>query len=194
MFENAVGSTIWMIFLRAVGTLLGSTLGYAAYQSGNGNQISMGAVIVILLIPAYYVQLGTRYQKAAMIFSVTMCVVSLSTHLHTVPGTSLENFSKRAVASLISQFLSFVYYLQWGFQTANLGNPTGFFRWWNRIPHTHHCIPRQSPNKAQRIPRFRNLPNQYNGNLCCSWCGRKANPYAEAPPVPEAFRTCSQEG
>lgn len=104
MFENAVGSTVWMIFLRAVGTLLGSTLGYAAYQSGHGNEISMGVIIVVLLIPAYYIQLGTKYQKAAMIFSVTMCVVSLSTHLHTVPGTSLENFSKRAVASLISQF------------------------------------------------------------------------------------------
>jgi len=107
MFENAVGSTVWMIFLRAAGTVLGSTLGYAAYESGHGNTITMGAIILILLIPAYYVQLGTKYQKAGMIFTVSMCVVSISTHLQTVPGTSFENFYKRASASLISMFSPF---------------------------------------------------------------------------------------
>jgi len=107
MFENAVGSTVWMIFLRAAGTVLGSIFGYVAYESGHGNNIAMGAIIWILLIPAYYVQLGTRYQKAAMIFTVSMCVVSISTHLQTVPGTSCENFYKRASASLISMLASF---------------------------------------------------------------------------------------
>ncbi|KAF8434433.1 hypothetical protein BGX38DRAFT_1219730 [Terfezia claveryi] len=102
MFENAVGSTIWMIFLRAAGTVLGSTLGYAAYESGHGNTITMGTIMLILLIPAYYIQLGTKYQKAGMIFTVSMSVVGISTHLQTVPGTSFENFYKRASASLIS--------------------------------------------------------------------------------------------
>lgn len=102
MFENAVGSTIWMIFLRAAGTVLGSTLGYAAYESGHGNTITMGTIMLILLIPAYYIQLGTKYQKAGMIFIVSMSVVSITTHLQTVPGTSFENFYKRASASLIS--------------------------------------------------------------------------------------------
>lgn len=107
MFENAVGSTVWMIFLRAVGTVLGSTLGYAAYESGRGNTITMGAIMLILMIPAYCVQLGTKYQKAGMIFTVSMCVVSISTHLQTVPGTSFENFYKRASASLISMLSPF---------------------------------------------------------------------------------------
>ena len=109
MFENAVGSTVWMIFLRGVGTVLGSTLGYAAYESGNGNPITMGVLLLILIIPAYYVQLGTKYQKAGMIFIVSICVVSITTHLQTVPGTSFENFYKRACASLISTFPSCLY-------------------------------------------------------------------------------------
>ena len=59
MFENAVGSTVWVILLRAAGTVLGSTLGYVAYQGSHRNTVTMGAIIIILLIPAYYVQLGT---------------------------------------------------------------------------------------------------------------------------------------
>ncbi|KAF8455255.1 hypothetical protein BDZ91DRAFT_538947 [Kalaharituber pfeilii] len=101
IFENAVGATVWIFFLRAVGTIAGSTLGYGAYESGHGNPILMGIIIILGTIPAFYFQLGTRYMKAAMVFTVSMCVVSISTLMQTVPGTSFENFYKRASASLI---------------------------------------------------------------------------------------------
>ncbi|PWW74558.1 hypothetical protein C7212DRAFT_346066 [Tuber magnatum] len=87
VFENAIGSTIWIFALRAVGTLIGSVWGYAAYEARNGND--------------YYVQLGTRYMKAGMICTISMCVVAVSTHLQTVPGSSQENFTKRSVTMLI---------------------------------------------------------------------------------------------
>jgi hypothetical protein len=86
VFENAVGSTIWIFALRAVGTVVGSTIGYAAYESRHGNEFTMAVIIMVTTIPCYYVQLGTRYQKAGMVCMISMCVVALSTHLQTVPG------------------------------------------------------------------------------------------------------------
>ncbi|KAG0640730.1 hypothetical protein HOY80DRAFT_1116319 [Tuber brumale] len=101
VFENAVGSTIWIFALRAVGTLIGSVWGYAAYEARNGNEYVIATMILIGTIPGYYVQLGTRYMKAGMICTISMCVVALSTHLQTVPGSSQENFTKRSVTMLI---------------------------------------------------------------------------------------------
>ncbi|CAZ83125.1 unnamed protein product [Tuber melanosporum] len=101
VFENAVGPTIWIFALRAVGTLIGSVWGYAAYEARNGNEYVIAAMILVGMIPSYYVQLGTRYMKAGMICTISMCVVALSTHLQTVPGSSQENFTKRSVTMLI---------------------------------------------------------------------------------------------
>jgi hypothetical protein len=86
VFENAVGSTIWIFALRTVGTVVGSTIGYAAYESRHGNEFTMAVIIMVAIIPCYYVQLGTRYQKAGMVCTISMCVVALSTHLQTVPS------------------------------------------------------------------------------------------------------------
>lgn len=90
-----------MFFLRAVGTIIGSVWGYAAFEAGGGSPVIVAIMIMIGSIPAYYVQLGTQYMKAGMVCTVSMCVVALSTHLQTVPGTSFENFYKRTAASLI---------------------------------------------------------------------------------------------
>lgn len=87
VFENAVGSTIWIFFLRTAGTIVGSAWGYAAYRSRNGNEFAIAAMLMVGTIPNYYVQLGTKYQKAGMVCTISMCVVALSTHLQTVPGT-----------------------------------------------------------------------------------------------------------
>lgn len=106
VFENAVGPTIWIFFLRAVGTLIGSVWGYAAYEARNGNEYVIAIMILIGMIPSYYVQLGTRYTKAGMICTISMCVVAVSTHLQTVPGSSQENFTKRAVTMLIGDTYS----------------------------------------------------------------------------------------
>jgi hypothetical protein len=89
VFENAVGSTIWIFFLRTAGTIVGSAWGYAAYQSRHGNEFTIAVMLTLGTIPNYYVQLGTKYQKAGMVCTISMCVVALSTHLQTVPGMSL---------------------------------------------------------------------------------------------------------
>ncbi|KAI5845750.1 hypothetical protein DFP73DRAFT_476901 [Morchella snyderi] len=101
VFENAVGSTIWIFALRAVGTVIGSTWGYAAYKARGGNAVVIAVMIMIGSIPSYYVQLGTKYTKAGMVCTISMCVVAVSTHLQTVPGSSEENFYKRTVTMLI---------------------------------------------------------------------------------------------
>lgn len=119
VFENAVGSTIWIFALRAVGTVVGSVWGYAAYKARGGNVVVIAVIIMLGTVPSYYVQLGTKYVKAGMICTISMCVVAVSTHLQTVPGqfssdspdTAIltavytgspeENFYKRTVTMLI---------------------------------------------------------------------------------------------
>lgn len=95
MFENAVGSTVWIFFLRSVGTILGSVWGYAAYEAGKGNEYVIAVMIMLGIIPAFYVQLGTPYTKAGMVATISMCVVSISTHLQTVPGRPPNMFFNR---------------------------------------------------------------------------------------------------
>lgn len=101
VFENTVGSTIWTFALRAIGTILGSVWGYAAYEARDGNEYVIAVMILLGAVPGYYVQLGTAYIKAGMICTISMCVVAVSTHLRTVPGSSQENFTKRLVTMLI---------------------------------------------------------------------------------------------
>lgn len=72
--------------LRAIGTTIGCLWGYAAVEARNGNPIVCAVMIFIALFPCAYVQLGTKYPKAAMVCIVSICVVSLSAELRTVPG------------------------------------------------------------------------------------------------------------
>lgn len=44
------------------------------------------AMICIGLVPAVYVQIGTKYQKAGQVSMVSMCVVALATEVESVPG------------------------------------------------------------------------------------------------------------
>ena len=71
---------------------MGSAWGYAAWEAHNGNRIVIVVMIMLGTIPSYYVQLGTKYVKAGMVSTISMCVVSLSTSLRTVPGSAKENF------------------------------------------------------------------------------------------------------
>lgn len=86
--EVSIGTSVMAFFLRAIGTTLGCLWGWAAWESGRGNQIVCAVMICIGLIPATYVQLGTEYKKAGMVGIVSMCVVALATELETVPGIS----------------------------------------------------------------------------------------------------------
>lgn len=74
---------------RSAGTIIGSLWGWAAYEAGGGNEIVMAAMLMIGMIPNFYLQLGfgLKYQKVGMICTISSSVVALSTHLQTVPGT-----------------------------------------------------------------------------------------------------------
>ncbi|KAI5797680.1 hypothetical protein EDC01DRAFT_33918 [Geopyxis carbonaria] len=106
VFENAVGSTIWIFALRTIGTIVGSLWGYGAFEARGGNEFVIAVMLMLGSIPSYYIQLGTKYQKAGMVCTISMCVVALSTHLQTVEGTSQENFYKRVTTMLIGGFVA----------------------------------------------------------------------------------------
>lgn len=101
VFEDVVGATVWIFFLRIVGTVLGSVWGFAAYEARDGNPFVIAVMLAIGCIPCFYVQLGTSYQKAGMIGTISMMLISLSTYLQSVPGSSTDNFLKRAATVLI---------------------------------------------------------------------------------------------
>jgi uncharacterized membrane protein YgaE (UPF0421/DUF939 family) len=99
--EVAIGNSIFIFVLRAIGTTLGCLWGWAAYEVDGGNRIVCVVILVIGIIPSTYVQLGTKYVKAGMVAIVSMCVVALATEDQTVTGTATENFLKRWIAFLI---------------------------------------------------------------------------------------------
>ncbi|KAF3928525.1 hypothetical protein ABW21_db0203651 [Orbilia brochopaga] len=105
VFENSVGTSVQIFAYRAVGTLSGSLWGYAAWSAGRGNPYVIAVMLYFGFWVGYYVQLHTRYVKAGMVLTISMVVVSVATSIgyipHTVPGTALENFVKRAVAMII---------------------------------------------------------------------------------------------
>lgn len=86
------GSTINISILRAVGTILGSAWGLAAYEARDGNKFVIAVMLCIGTIPSFYFQLGTPYIKAGMVGTISMSVVAVSTILKTVPGTAVDNF------------------------------------------------------------------------------------------------------
>lgn len=88
IFENAVGSTIAIFIQRTMGTIAGSLWGWAAYEAHGGNEFVMAAMLMVVTVPNYYLQLGfgLKYQKVGMICTISSCVVALSTHLQAVPG------------------------------------------------------------------------------------------------------------
>ncbi len=84
--EVSIGSSVMMFILRGIGTTLGCLWGWAALEARNGNRVVVAAMVCVGLIPSTYVQLGSKYPKAGMVCIVSICVVSLSTELQTVPG------------------------------------------------------------------------------------------------------------
>jgi hypothetical protein len=77
VFEVAIGSSLWVFFVRAFGVIFGCLWGYAAYEIGRGNLVALVIILVLGIIPSAYVQLGTPYVKAGMISIVSMCIVAL---------------------------------------------------------------------------------------------------------------------
>lgn len=77
VFEVAIGSSLWVFFVRAGGVIFGCLWGYASFEIGRGNLVALVVILVVGIIPSAYVQLGTPYVKAGMISIVSMCIVAL---------------------------------------------------------------------------------------------------------------------
>lgn len=129
IFEVAIGTSLFIFFIRLFGVIYGCTIGYAAYEIGSGS-IPVAVVILVLgIIPCMYVQLDTKYVKAGMVGITTMSVVAIGKQpplppFSPLPGvsptprsgtddapatfngtnTSIKNFYQRLVAFLIGGF------------------------------------------------------------------------------------------
>lgn len=99
VFEVSIGCSLFIFMIRLVGVIFGCTMGLLSYEIGSGNRIVMVVVLVFGIVPAVYIQVGTKYVKAGMIAGVTMCVVALAAMNQS--GTAVENFYKRLVAFLV---------------------------------------------------------------------------------------------
>lgn len=99
VFEVSIGCSLFIFMIRLVGVIFGCAMGLLSYQVGNGNRIAMVVVLVFGIVPSVYIQVGTKYVKAGMISTTTMCVVALAAMNQS--GTAVENFYKRLVAFLV---------------------------------------------------------------------------------------------
>lgn len=77
VFEVAIGSSLWVMFVRAFGVIFGCVWGYVAYEVSFGHRPALVVLMMIGIVPSAYVQLGTPYVKAGMISIVSMTVVAL---------------------------------------------------------------------------------------------------------------------
>jgi hypothetical protein len=77
VFEVAIGTSMFVFFIRLAGVSWGCLWGFLSYAIGGGNRVVMVVVLVLASIPAVYVQLATQYVKAGMIALVSMNVVAV---------------------------------------------------------------------------------------------------------------------
>lgn len=86
VLEVSIGTSIQQYLLRLISVTLGCLWGWAAVEARGGNRIVCVAMISVGQLPFIYVQLATKYPKGGAVGIVTMCVVSLTSLLETVPG------------------------------------------------------------------------------------------------------------
>ncbi|KAJ4309560.1 hypothetical protein N0V84_011434 [Fusarium piperis] len=99
VFEVAIGTSFFIFFIRLIGVIFGCVLGYLSYEIGRGNRVAMVFILVVGIVPSFYIQLGTKYVKAGMVATVTMVVVALAAMNGS--GSAYENFHKRLTAFVI---------------------------------------------------------------------------------------------
>ncbi|RSM00995.1 hypothetical protein CEP52_008793 [Fusarium oligoseptatum] len=90
VFEVAIGTSFFIFFIRLIGVIFGCVLGYLSYEIGRGSRVAMVFILVVGIVPSFYIQLGTKYVKAGMVATVTMVVVALAAMNGS--GTAYENF------------------------------------------------------------------------------------------------------
>ncbi|CAH0048766.1 unnamed protein product [Clonostachys solani] len=104
VFEVSIGTSLFVFFIRLLGVIFGCTIGLLSYEMGRGNRVAMVIILILGVVPSVYIQLGTKYVKAGMVSTTTMCVVALATINQT--GTATENFYKRLVAFLVGSVVA----------------------------------------------------------------------------------------
>lgn len=77
VFEVAIGTSLFVFFVRLFGVLYGCTIGYASFEIGSGNRAVAVIILLFASIPCIYVHLETRYAKAGIVAMTTMMVVAL---------------------------------------------------------------------------------------------------------------------
>ena len=118
VFEVAIGSSLFTISIRLVGVAYGCIMGYVAYEIGRGIPAPVIVVYVIAAVPAIYVHLATKYQKAGMI-----CIVSLSV-------VAIGEFKSSLLAQLRNSLCAFSDDDQgWGARPNILQTPRSFPHW-----------------------------------------------------------------
>lgn len=143
IFEVAIGTSLFIFFIRLFGVIYGCTIGYAAYEIGRGS-IPVAVVILVLgIIPCMYVQLDTKYVKAGMVGITTMSVVSIGKlpfpplfRLHAPILTATSNLQRQQ--HLPQQLLP---------APRRLLN-----RRLRRHPRRTHPLPRPRPRPPHRVP------------------------------------------
>ncbi|KAL7627825.1 hypothetical protein AAE478_002020 [Parahypoxylon ruwenzoriense] len=101
VFEVSVGTSLQGFFLRIFGVVFGCVMGFLAYEIGQGNRVVAVVVLVLAIIPSWYIQLGTPYVKAGLISITSMSVVGLATILQPRGDAPWEVFVKRMVCFIV---------------------------------------------------------------------------------------------
>ncbi|KAF4979098.1 hypothetical protein FZEAL_4634 [Fusarium zealandicum] len=99
VFEVAIGTSFFIFFIRLIGVIFGCLVGYLSYEIGRGSRVAMVFILILGIVPSFYIQLGTKYVKAGMVSTVTMVVVALAALNGS--GSAYENFYKRLAAFVI---------------------------------------------------------------------------------------------
>lgn len=76
VFEVAIGTSLFVFFMRLLGVIVGCTLGYAAYAIGSGNHAVAVIILMLGIIPSTYMQVETKYVKSAIVCITTSTVVA----------------------------------------------------------------------------------------------------------------------
>ena len=77
VFEVAIGTSLFVFFIRLFGVVFGCTIGLAAFEIGDGSRAVAVVIIIIASLPCMYIQLETKYAKAGIVAMTTMNVVAL---------------------------------------------------------------------------------------------------------------------
>lgn len=81
VFQDVFGPTIWVFFLRTLGTITGAAWGLGAFKARDGNPYVIAVMLCIAFFFSFYVQIGTQFQKAGLVLTISMCLVSLGSYL-----------------------------------------------------------------------------------------------------------------